>query len=176
MTRSLPRSLPRPLPRPLQEAISGRRSGRAFFVLVHRWVGLVIAAFLFVAGMTGAVISWDDELDTWLNPRLRTVSSTGAPQPALDLVRQVEARDPRVRVTLIPLAAEPGESLSLFVQPRVDPGTGRLFEPGYNQVFLDPVTGIELGRREWGQAWPITRETLVSFLYKLHFSLHMPEL
>jgi uncharacterized iron-regulated membrane protein len=42
-------------------------------------------------------------------------------------------------------------------------------------VFVDPVTGAELGKREWGTVWPLTRETFVSFLYKLHYSLHTPE-
>ena len=60
--------------------------------------------------------------------------------------------------------------------PGVDPATGRLFELDYNQVFLDPVTGAEQGRRYWGAAWPITSETFVSFLYVLHYSLHMPEI
>ncbi|RAI57435.1 PepSY-associated TM helix domain-containing protein [Roseicella frigidaeris] len=143
--------------------------------LLHRWVGLFIAGFLIVTGLTGAVISWDHELDEWLNPHLTEARVPGPALPPLELARAVEARDPRVRATFVPLSVEPGESLAIFVQPAVDPATGRLYEPGYNQVFLDPATGEELGRREWGQAWPISRETLVSFLYKLHFSLHMPE-
>lgn len=144
--------------------------------LLHRWFGLGAALFLFIAGLTGAVISWDHELDDWLNPHLRHSAAQGPALDALTAATRAEARDPRVRVTYLPLAAEPGETLSLFVQPKVNPATGRLFEPGYNQLFLDPVTGDEVGRREWGQVWPITTETLISFLYKLHYSLHFPEI
>ncbi|NTV75141.1 MAG: PepSY domain-containing protein, partial [Holophaga sp.] len=36
---------------------------RRLFVKLHRWFGLGAAAFLFLAGITGAVISWDHELD-----------------------------------------------------------------------------------------------------------------
>jgi uncharacterized iron-regulated membrane protein len=43
-------------------------------------------------------------------------------------------------------------------------------------VFIDPATGEELGKREWGAVWPITKETFVSFLYVLHYSLHLPEM
>jgi uncharacterized iron-regulated membrane protein len=43
---------------------------RSVLVLLHRWFGLATALFLFVAGATGAVISWDHELDEWLNPQL----------------------------------------------------------------------------------------------------------
>lgn len=148
---------------------------RALFVHIHRWFGLVTALFLFVTGVTGAVISWDHELDDWLNPHLTEAHSAGAALPVLQLAQQVEARYPQIRVTSLPLAVEPGESLSLFVQPRVDPVTARLFEPGFNQVFLDPVTGAELGKRQWGAVWPVTSENFVSFLYKLHYSLHIPE-
>lgn len=149
---------------------------RPLLALLHRWVGLATAAFLFVSGVTGAVISWDHELDGLLNPHLTEARAAGPARPSLDLATRVEAADPRAWVTYVPLTPEPGHSLALGVEPRVDPATGRLFTLGYNQVFLDPATGDELGRREWGQAWPITTETLVSFLYKLHYSLHIPEM
>lgn len=148
---------------------------RPLAVVLHRWVGLTIAAFLFVSGLTGAVISWDHELDDWLTPHLHAVSSQGAALPSLELAKLVEERHPQAEVTYVPLAAETGESIAFFVQPRIEPATGKLYELAYNQVFVDPVTGAELGKRLWGQAWPITSETLVSFLYKLHYSLHVPE-
>jgi len=149
---------------------------RPFFGFLHRWVGLFIAGFLFVSGMTGAVISWDHELDDLLNPHLMEAHTPGTPQSPLALARQVEARDSHILVTFIPLAVEPGESLALGVEGRVDPATRKRIEPGYNQVFLDPVTGAELGKREWGAVWPITTETFVSFLYVLHYTLHIPKM
>lgn len=151
---------------------------RSALVWVHRWVGLGMAAFLFVAGVTGAVISWDHELDEWLNPHLveapAQAAVAGPALAPLALARQAAARHPHVEVTYVPLAVEPGHSLALFVEPRVDPDTGTLFTPGFNQVFVDPATGEELGRREWGAVWPISQENFVSFLYVLHYSLHLP--
>jgi uncharacterized iron-regulated membrane protein len=148
---------------------------RPLFVLIHRYVGLLMVPFLFITGLTGAIISWDYELDDLLNPHLMEAKGSGPAIPSLQLAQEIEARDPRVQVAFIPLSAEPGESLHFGVQPRVDPATGRLFSPGYNQVFIDPATGEELGRREWGAVWPVTRENFVSFLYVLHYSLHIPE-
>ena len=145
-------------------------------VMLHRIVGLTIAAFLFVSGMTGAVISWDHELDEWLNPHLTDARAPGPALSAIDLAHRIESRDPRVRVTFIPLAREAGHAYVFGVEGRTDTTAGRQYEIGFNEIFVDPASGEELGRREWGQVWPITRETLVSFLYKLHYSLHIPEM
>ena len=122
---------------------------RPGLTFLHRWVGLFIAGFLFVSGVTGAVISWDHELDDLLNPHLMFAQSKGAAAlPPLDLARRIEVRDPRVQVTYLPLAPEPGGTLAFGVAPKRNPATGKLFEPHYNQVFIDPATGAEQGRRE----------------------------
>lgn len=149
---------------------------RAFWTVVHRWVGLITAGFLFLTGITGAVISWDHELDDWLNPHLVETHTQGSAQSPLLLAEQIEARYPEIAVRSLPLFVEEGESLVFGVAPRVDPVTQKLFEPGFNQVFVDPVSGEELGKREWGAVWPISKETFVSFLYKLHYTLHLPEM
>lgn len=147
---------------------------RAFFTVLHRWVGLFIAAFLFIAGVTGTIIAWDAELDALLNPHLHRVESAGPAIPAVELARRVEADHPQVRVTYLPLHTPSGSTQSVFVTPKTDPGTGEPYELGWNQLFLDPATGDEVGRREWGAAWPITRETLIPFLYEFHYNLHIP--
>lgn len=148
---------------------------RTAFVTVHRWAGLITAAFLFFSGVTGAVISWDHALDEWLNSHLTDAKTPGTPKPSTELANLTEARDPRVRVSYLTVTPEAGHSLAFFVEPKIDPATGKRFQVDYNQVFLDPVTGDELGRRYWGSVWPVTRENFVSFLYKLHYTLHIPE-
>ncbi len=148
---------------------------RSTLVLLHRWFGLSIAVFLFISGLTGAVISWDHELDEWMNPQLFHTQSTGAQHTALELAARVVQADSRVQVTYLPLGVEPGHALQLSVEPRVDPATGKLFDVNYNQVGLDPVTGEIQGKRYWG-AVSLSRENLLPFLYKLHYSMHIPDL
>jgi uncharacterized iron-regulated membrane protein len=147
---------------------------RASLVLLHRWFGLFLALFLFVAGLTGAVISWDHEIDEWLNPQLFDARSAGVGQNPLVLADALEARDPRLQVSFMPLALEPGHAVGMFVDPRVDPATGKAYELGFNQLGLDPVTGEVQGQRMWG-AISLSRENLLPFLYKLHYSLHIPD-
>lgn len=145
--------------------------------VLHRWLGLTTALFLFTSGVTGAVIAWDHELDRLLNPQLHYVRSTGTPIAPATLAALIEQRDPRVQVTYFPLKAEiPNGSLRFFVAPRIDPATGRRFQISHNQVFLDPQTGEELGRRSSLTSWPITRENVISVLYRFHYSLQIPEL
>jgi uncharacterized iron-regulated membrane protein len=148
---------------------------RKLLVLLHRWFGLGMALFLFQAGLTGALIAWDHELDALLNPELyRSDNPPGAEVlPPLRLAEIVERDDPRVQVTFMPLAAQPAEALMMSVQPRIDPGTGKPHELGFDQVAVNPVTGQVQGRRLWG-AISLSRQQVMPFLYRLHYSLHLP--
>lgn len=145
---------------------------RRLFVALHRWFGLFTAVFLFIAGATGALIAWDHELDAWLNPEL-TYGSSGPQRSPLDLADALEASEPRLRVTFLPLLVEEGHVLSVFVEPRLDPATGQPYDLDYNQVAIDPVDGQIAARRYWGAA-SLDRRSVLSFLYKLHYSLHLP--
>lgn len=149
---------------------------RSFFVMLHRWFGLFIAGFLFVAGLTGAIISWDHELDEWLNPQMFHARGGDAPPIAspLELANRLEAEDERALVTWLPLAFEPGHALGLFVSPGLDEGTGKAYSMEYNQAAVDPASGEVQAKRYWGEI-SLSRENLLPFLYKLHYSLHIPD-
>ena len=151
---------------------------RRILTTLHRVLGLVTAGFLFIAGATGALIAWDHELDGLLNPRFYY---TEAKAPAIDAQRalaladQVERRDPRLQVTFLPLATEPDRTLLLGVGPKINAATGRAYELDFNQLAVHPVTGELQAQREWGSV-SLSRENLLPFLYKLHYSLHLPDL
>lgn len=147
---------------------------RQILTHLHRWAGLVLALFLFISGITGAIISWDHELDEWLNPHLFERQSLGDPLSPLDLIDRLEASDPRLLITSIPLEIEPGYNLTLGVGARIDPDTAKPYELGFNQIALDPVTGEIRGARMWGEI-SLNRENLLPFLYKLHYSMHIPD-
>jgi uncharacterized iron-regulated membrane protein len=90
---------------------------RRQFVRLHRWFGVATALFLFVAGVTGATIAWDHELDAALNPSFYQARTAGPTLSSLELARRVEAADPRLQVTYLPLAVEPGHTLQMMVLP-----------------------------------------------------------
>jgi uncharacterized iron-regulated membrane protein len=148
---------------------------RAFATAVHRWAGLAVALFLIVSGLTGAVISWDHEIDGWLNRKLYDTNARGPFKDPFELAAAVEQHDPRARVAYLPLGFEEGHAAGYFVQPRTDPATGKPFKLGYNQVFVDPVTAEVRGQRD-ASAVSLKPETLMPFLRKLHYMLHVPAL
>nr|WP_307866945.1 PepSY-associated TM helix domain-containing protein [Variovorax sp. E3] len=63
---------------------------RAFATTVHRWAGLAVALFLIVSGLTGAVISWDHEIDGWLNRKLYDTTARGPFKDPFELAAAVE--------------------------------------------------------------------------------------
>ncbi|WP_429256184.1 PepSY-associated TM helix domain-containing protein [Paraburkholderia sp. GAS334] len=146
---------------------------RPLLVRLHRWMGVATALFLFVAGLTGAVIAWDHELDAALNPSFFHARTNGPALPSLELAKRIEAADPRFDVTYLPLGVERGQTLQMMVLPRTDPKTGQPYALGFNQLAVNPATGEIQGRREWG-AVSVARLNLIPFIYKLHYTLHLP--
>ncbi len=146
---------------------------RSFWTLIHRWAGLAVALFLIVAGLTGAVTSWDHEIDEWLNSALYDTASRGPFRDPVALAAAVEAADARAKVSYIPLSFEEGHTAGFFVEPRIDPATRQPHALGYNQVFVDPVTARVIGQRD-STAASLSRETLMPFLRTVHYSLHIP--
>lgn len=146
---------------------------RRQLVRLHRWFGIAIALFLFIAGLTGAIIAWDHELDAALNPSFFKARTVGPALSGLELARRVEAADPRLQVTYLPLTAEPGHTLQMMVLPRTNPATQQPYPLDFNQIAVDPATGAIQGRREWG-AVSLAPLNLIPFIYKLHYTLHLP--
>lgn len=143
-------------------------------LILHRYAGLAMAAFLIVAGATGSIIAFSHELDEWLNPQLFHAESVGPRLSVAELARRVEAHDPRARATYIPLQDEPGHAAWIWVDARVDTATGAYYDLGFDQVFVDPVSGAILGTRLWG-ACCVERENIIAFLYEFHHTLALPE-
>jgi uncharacterized iron-regulated membrane protein len=151
-------------------------SVRRILGLLHRWFGLFTAVFLFISGITGAFISFDHELDALINPSFSTARSGPAalPMPSVVLADRIESADPRVRVTYLPLSTEPGHALQVFVGSRIDTTTGQPYTLPFNQLALDPATGELQDSREWG-AVSLSPKNVLSFLYKLHYTMHIPD-
>lgn len=141
---------------------------------LHRWFGLATAAFLVLAGLTGAVIAFDHELDRWLAPELYVAASGDAPAgEPLELADNLEASDRRLTVVYLPLATAPGDTLLVSVAARDDGARETEVPLEADQVAIDPATGAVQAQRLWGEP-ALRRAAILPFLYKLHYSLQLP--
>jgi uncharacterized iron-regulated membrane protein len=81
---------------------------RQKLVLCHRYVGLAVAVLLCNAGVTGAILAFRHEIDSWLNADLYNLRFAGPELSVLELRDKVLAQYPQARIDDIPLDKKPG--------------------------------------------------------------------
>ena len=71
---------------------------RKNLLLVHRWTGIGLAAFLVLAGLTGSLLAFHHEIDAALTPELHRVAPQATRASLDDIARRIEARHPNLVV------------------------------------------------------------------------------
>lgn len=141
---------------------------RRTFVLLHRYVGLALASFLIFLGLTGSILAFNTELERLINPQLFAQVKPGAARLSLaELCERAEAIAPNATVAYMFLS--PDQAM-MRMWPRKDPATGKDVALDFTQLFLDPATGAELGRRYNGDLTQ-GRVNIMPFIYRLHRDL-----
>ena len=121
---------------------------------IHRYSGLVMAAFLIMAGITGALLAFHDELDAVFNQRLAIVEQAQTPPLSIATLHdKVISRYPEYGFSTMPVAIEPDRAVVFTVDKykgdvKVDPA------PLFQEVYINPYTADIIGARdkdEW--AW-----------------------
>ncbi|MGO8847822.1 MAG: PepSY-associated TM helix domain-containing protein [Methylocella sp.] len=136
---------------------------------LHRWVGLLMAGFLIIVGLTGSLLAFNSELERLISPQLYATPRPGvAPLDLATLAERAETLVPQARVEGV-LFTEADQAVIAFVA-RNDPTTGNPYNLGFTQFFVDPWTGEELGRRIRGDLSQ-GLVNLMPFIYKLHWEL-----
>lgn len=136
--------------------------------LAHRYVGLGLALFLTLVGLTGATIAWNDELERIFAPSLFVLPPALQFRPPLDPFVLREAADrlaPGSAVNGVDFTRQPDQPALFYVEAR--PG-GPV--PANDQIALDPGTGALLGARRAGDLSQGV-VNVMPFIYELHDSL-----
>ena len=142
---------------------------RSLWVRLHRWAGLAMAGFLIVVGLTGSLLAFHSEMERLINPQLYPEPPAGQARLSLgELAARAERLAPQAQVRSVSFG-EPGWG-GIWLAPRTDPTTGQPYALEFDQLFLDPYSGEELGRREWG-AISQGLINLMPFVFKLHYAL-----
>jgi len=145
----------------------GRLDLRQAAIVVHRYVGLVLAVFLAMAGLTGSVLVFYSELDRLVAADLQVVHPPYAGGRLLDpfeLAERLEQALPGAGRS-VHFDLEPDTALSVWTE--VQPAAWR-------EAFVDPYTGRVLGSRSWGDLSEGS-VNLMPFLFRLHYSLALGE-
>lgn len=140
---------------------------RQLWVIAHRWAGLTIALFLIVAGATGALLPFHDELMLASRPGLSAASPPAPGARVLDgtVISERVARQTGGQVTFAPLKIAPDHVATLFVVARA----GKPALP-YDAIWADPYTGrVKLAFRY--AALGDGAQNIMPFLYLVHYSL-----
>ncbi|MGE4220999.1 MAG: PepSY domain-containing protein [Alphaproteobacteria bacterium] len=110
---------------------------------LHWLLGITAGIVLAAVGVTGGILSFEDQILRAINPSVMTVAPQGeAPGPA-DLLARIQAANPGETVTALTLSAAPGDAARVtFAPPAGQQGGGRA--RGVTR-YADPYTGALLG-------------------------------
>ena len=128
---------------------------RRICLWIHRYTGLVMAGFLIIAGFTGSLLAFHDELDNVFNHQLAQIERQDAPQlPIATLHDKVVAAYPEYNFSSMPTSLKADKS-AVFSVDRVR-GQSAKNQPKapFQEVYINPYNGNILGTRdkdEW--AW-----------------------
>ena len=141
---------------------------RPVLVKLHRWAGLAMAGFLVIVGLTGSLLAYNFELERLLAPQLFAQSQPAPRLPLAELAERAGRLVPHAKVRGV-LYDQP-DQVMVYYQPEIDPRTGKAYTLDFDEFFLDPWTGRELGRRRAGDLsqGPIN---LMPFIYRMHWTL-----
>lgn len=144
---------------------------RRVFVWLHRYVGLGLALFLVLEGLTGSILTYRQPIERFINPQFFTgPPSQGARALGLgELAERAERIAPQAKVDY--LFIRPNQ-VFVRVEPRDPRAGGDAAAIGFDQLFLDPWTGKELGRRLFGDLRQ-GKANWLSFVDDLHTSLRL---
>ena len=119
---------------------------------IHRYTGLAMAGFLLLAGITGALLAFHHELDDVFNQRLARVEAQNTPMLSIaSLHDSVISTYPQYGFSSMPTSISEGKS-AVFAVDRWRGSERVIPEPVFNEVYVNPYTGVIIGTRD-KEAW-----------------------
>jgi uncharacterized iron-regulated membrane protein len=138
---------------------------RELLLKFHRYVGLLLALFVIVNGLTGSSLSFYREIDSRLNADALTVQVNGPALSIDDLSGIVQVRYPDTKIAAFFFGGGANQAYSYFLKPTVTSAPASSLE-----VWIDPYSGQIRGDR-WIGVVKFDRRHLMPMLHTLHNSL-----
>ncbi|MBB1624720.1 PepSY domain-containing protein [Achromobacter sp. UMC71] len=140
-----------------------RKSLRTALSTLHRWVGFILGGVLVLAGLTGSLLAFDHELDSWLNSAMLR-NSTGvcaAPLPPSAAAHAVRQAWPGASINAITLPEAPADSYRVQFKHAATAD---------NEAGVDTCSGQLLASRD-RDAVSLDRAHLMPLLLRWHMTL-----
>lgn len=131
---------------------------RKVWLKTHLYLGLFAGLIFVLLGLTGSALVFYRDIDEWLNPEMLLTKGYGERRPLAEVIAAAEKAYPGAPAAVTKPRDRRGVWAVWFPSGPKD-------SPTFTQVLVDPFTGEVTGQRVWG-------EFLMSFIYKLHYSLH----
>jgi uncharacterized iron-regulated membrane protein len=137
---------------------------RSFWVMIHRWAGLTLATFLIVAGVTGAVMPFTEELTLAARRDLSRVTPAPSKETLslAEIVRRVEDRTGAL-VIFAPLQIPTDHVITLNMAAREDGA-----DLPYDTLWANPYDGSIVLKFRYG-VLSDGIQNIAPFLYELHY-------
>lgn len=146
---------------------------RPFFVLMHRYVGLVMAIFLIIVAITGALITFYDEIDDYINHDLTYAAKPFKAAALIDpftLRNKVLEKYPKASIYYLELSQKNNHAAVFYLKPKINPASNRPYTLRYSQIYVNPYTANIIGERnvdKISESW----KNIMPFIFELHYAL-----
>ncbi|MXP22993.1 PepSY domain-containing protein [Gordonia sp. HNM0687] len=149
-------------PRPTRD-----RSGRLLLRRLHFYAGILVAPFLLIAAVSGALYAVAPTMENIVYRGYLHTESTGTPQPLADQVSAALDARPDLELSAVRPSTQPGDTTRVLFD---DPTLGKSERLA---VFVDPVTAQPVGELvAYGSSGALPLRTWIS---QLHRHLHLGE-
>jgi len=173
------------------------RSGRArkIWTAVHRWIGIVAGVYMVIAGVTGSILAFWQDIDEWLNKDIMRVAAP-APNPpyrplsemiaAAKAAMPAEARSADTPLAIkLPRHAGAAASVPYFLglpdkatlaEARRSGDTSKLdiTKIETHELFVDPYRAVVVGERLGSKGLNPFSMPFIQIVNHLHLGLWIP--
>lgn len=109
---------------------------------LHLWVGITAAVLLFLTGVSGALLVFENEIDAALNPRMNRVTPQGEALSLTAAKAALEKAFPGYRAVSFDMPQKAEQSAGAYMAPQ----NGRGFAVAYNQYTGEVLGKVDNGR------------------------------
>ena len=152
-----------------ERALPRRGRLRNALLLIHRTIGLFVGAVFVLVGLSGAILSFREDIDEWLNAPLMRVEALAQPvyrSPDELLAAAVAAMGPGGTPERLTMPRHPSAAATVAFLAETDD-----LDSVFYELFVDPYTARVTGRRVSLHGDDTFSQPLIQIVAAFHWTL-----